>query len=78
MALMSATKLKNIFKKAFGMSMYEYYQKNRMHKAKELLCSGKYSVSQVGVMIGYRNLSNFSNAFKKEFNYLPKDFNKIG
>ncbi len=77
-ALMSETKLKNIFKRAFGMGMYEYYQKNRMHKAKELLNTGKYSVSEVGAMIGYQNLSNFSNSFKKEFNYLPKDFNKIG
>ena len=78
MSCMSTTKLKNIFKKAFGMGMYQYYQKNRMHKARELLSSGLYSVSDVGGMIGYQNLSNFSNAFKKIFNYLPKDINKIG
>ena len=77
-ALMSETKLKNIFKKAFGMGLYEYYQKNRMHKAKEFLSTNKYSVSEVGAMIGYVNLSNFSNAFKKEFGHLPKHYNKIG
>ncbi len=77
MAFMSPTKLKKIFKKAFGVGMYEYYQKNRMHKAKELLNSGEYSVSEVGDMIGYQNLSNFSLAFKKEFDYLPKDYDKI-
>jgi AraC-like DNA-binding protein len=78
MSCMSATKLKAIFKKAFGMGMYEYYHTNRMHKAKELLSSGLYSISDVGDMIGYQNLSNFSNAFRKKFNCLPKDFNKIG
>lgn len=78
MACMSASKLKSVFKNAFGMGLYEYYQKNRMHKAKELLGSGLYSVSEVGDMISYANLSNFSSAFKKEFNYLPKDFDKIG
>ena len=77
-ALMSQTKLKNVFKKAFGMGMYEYYQKNRMHKAKQLLDTGKYSVSEVGVLLGYQNLSNFSNSFKKEFHHLPKDCQKIG
>ncbi|MDQ2863466.1 MAG: helix-turn-helix transcriptional regulator [Bacteroidota bacterium] len=77
-ALMSETKLKNVFKKAFGMGLYEYYQKNRMHKAKELLNMNKYSVSEVGSMIGYQNLSNFSNAFKKEFGYLPKNSDQIG
>jgi AraC-like DNA-binding protein len=78
MSCMSATKLKSIFKKAFGMGMYEYYHTNRMHKAKELLSSGLYSISDVGDMIGNQNLSNFSNAFRKKFNCLPKDFNKIG
>lgn len=77
-ALMSETKLKIIFKKAFGMAMYEYYQKNRMHKAKEFLEINKFSVTEVGIMIGYQNLSNFSHAFKKEFGYLPKDSGKIG
>ncbi len=60
------------------MGLYEYYQKNRMHKAKELLETTKYSVSDVGSLLGYQNLSNFSHAFKKEFGQLPKDFNKIG
>lgn len=77
MAFMSPTKLKKIFKRAFGLGLYEYYQKNRMHKAKELLNSGEYTVSEVGDLIGYQNLSNFSNAFRKEFNYLPKDSDKI-
>lgn len=77
-ALMSETKLKNTFKKAYGISLFEYYQKNRMHKAKELLNIDKYSVSEVGMMIGYQNLSNFSSAFKKEFGHLPSESDKIG
>ena len=77
-ALMSESKLKKIYKQAFGMGLYEYYQKNRMHKAKELLNSGEYSVSQVGTMLGYHNLSNFSASFKKEFNQLPRDHQQLG
>ncbi len=77
-ALMSESKLKKIYKQAFGMGLYEYYQKNRMHKAKEFLNSGAYTVSQVGAMLGYKNLSNFSAAFKKEFDELPKDHLQLG
>ncbi len=77
LALMSESKLKKIYKQAFGMGLYEYYQKNRMHKAKELLNSGEYTVSQVGSMLGYHNLSNFSSSFKKEFNKLPRDFQLV-
>lgn len=72
-ALMSESKLKKIYKQSFGMGLYEYYQKNRMHKAKEMLNTGEYSVSEVGAMLGYSNLSNFSTSFKKEFNQLPKN-----
>ncbi len=78
LALMSESKLKKIYKQAFGMGLYEYYQKNRMHKAKELLNSGVYTVSQVGSMLGYHNLSNFSASFKKEFNQLPRDHQQVG
>ena len=78
LALMSESKLKKIYKQAFGMGLFEYYQKNRMHKAKELLNTGEYTVSQVGSLLGYQNLSNFSNSFKKEFNRLPRDYEQVG
>lgn len=73
-ALMSETKLKKLFKQVYGMGLYEYYQKNRMHQAKELLLSGKYKISEIGVKLGYSNLSNFSVAFKKEFGCLPSEY----
>ncbi len=76
-AYMSESKLKKLFKKAYGMAPYEYYQKNRMHKAKELLRQRKHSVSQVGSMLGYQNMSNFSAAFKKEFDCLPSQAQDI-
>ncbi|MBS1512538.1 MAG: helix-turn-helix transcriptional regulator [Bacteroidetes bacterium] len=76
-AYMSESKLKKLFKKAYGMAIYQYYQKNRMHKAKELLVSRKHSVSQVGAMLGYQNMSNFSAAFKKEFSCLPSEVDEL-
>ncbi len=76
-ALMSESKLKKLFKKAFGLAPYEYYQKNRMHRAKEMLRTRKHSVTQVGGMLGYQNMSNFSAAFKKEFNCLPSHVQEV-
>lgn len=73
MAFMSPTKLKKVFKKAFGVTLFEYFQRNRMHKAKSLLQSELYSVTEVGELLGYQNLSNFSAAFKKEFGVLPRN-----
>ncbi len=72
-ATMSETKLKNLFKKMYGHSLYEYYQRNRMLKAKQLIAARKYSVKEVGSRLGFKNLSNFTIAFKKQFNKLPSE-----
>ena len=72
-AMMSETKLKNLFKKIYDYSLYEYYQKNRMLKARQLIASRKYSVKEVGSQLGFKNLSNFTIAFKKQFNKLPSE-----
>lgn len=68
---MSVSKLKAAFKRVYGTGIYEYYQKNRMLKARSLLVTGQYTVKQVGQQLGYTNLSNFSLAFRKEFGILP-------
>lgn len=73
MAAMSPSKLKGSFKEIFGLPVYQYYQKHRMNKAKAMLLSKKYSVKEVGMEVGYSNLSNFAKAFKKSFDQLPSD-----
>ncbi|HEY8399314.1 MAG TPA: helix-turn-helix transcriptional regulator [Flavihumibacter sp.] len=72
-AAMSTAKLKKLFKEVYGTSIYAYYQKQRMNVARDLLLSGDYSVKEVGLQVGYSNLSNFAAAFKKEFNLLPSE-----
>jgi AraC-like DNA-binding protein len=76
-AMMSSTKLKTKFKTVYGMKLYEFYNRNRLEKARDLLQSGLYSVKEVGHEIGFSNLSNFAKAFKKEFGILPKEMLRI-
>jgi AraC-like DNA-binding protein len=44
-----------------------------MQMARDLLLSGDFSVKEVGIQVGYSNLSNFAAAFKKEFHLLPSE-----
>jgi AraC-like DNA-binding protein len=71
MVNISETKLKNNFKKVFGVPIYQYFQKARMRAARDVLETNKYSIKQVALELGYTNLSNFSTAFRKEFGMLP-------
>lgn len=68
----SKSKLAQAFKQVYGTSIYNYYQKQRMQKAHELLSTKKFSVKEVGEKLGYNNLSNFNLAFKKQFDISPK------
>ena len=76
-AMMSSSQLKTKFKSLYGMKLYEFYNRNRLEKAKQMLQSGLYSVKEVGHDIGFSNLSNFAKAFKKEFGVLPNEMLRI-
>jgi AraC-like DNA-binding protein len=73
MVSMSSTMLKKSFKTMYGDSIYSYYQKQRLQKANELLVSGKYNVKQTAEAVGFNNVSNFTLAFKKQYQKLPGD-----
>jgi AraC-like DNA-binding protein len=75
-ALMSGTSLKTKFKKMYGTTVFEYYQRIRMQRARILLLSRRYSIKQIGRQLGYSNLSNFAIAFRKEFDQLPHELIK--
>lgn len=72
-AAMSPTKLKRDFKAMYGLPIYEYYQKNRMIRARSLLLEGRYAIKEVGIMVGYSNLGHFAGSFRKEFGLLPSE-----
>ncbi|MBZ5857165.1 AraC family transcriptional regulator [Flavihumibacter profundi] len=72
-ATMSSAKLKKLFKEVYGTSIYAYYQKQRMAVARDMLLTGNFTVKEVGLKVGYSNLSNFATAFRKEFDILPSE-----
>ncbi len=63
--------LKKGFKAMFGTTIYDYFQKERMEKAKGLLYEKGLSVSDVAIMMGYSCISHFSTAFKKHTGLKP-------
>jgi AraC-like DNA-binding protein len=73
---MSTSKLKNLFKQVYGFTLYDYYNKSRLQRAKDLLITGQCSIKQAGSEIGFSNLSHFAKAFRKEFGILPRDLVK--
>ena len=75
---MSASKLKTLFKKIYGKALFEYFQEQRMLKAKTMLLTSNSSVKETALELGFKNFSNFTLAFKKQFSVLPQEFTKRG
>ena len=71
---MNERKLQKLFKQVFGQSIYQFALTLKMKEAKKLLQSKKYSVSEVGYMVGYSNLSHFTQKFKEHVGITPKAF----
>lgn len=63
--------LKKGFKEIFGTTIYDYFQKERMEKARYFLCEKGFSVSEVAGMLGYSCISHFSTAFRKHTGLKP-------
>ena len=72
----SSVHLRGIFKKRFAMSPIKYINDLKMTRAKELLNSQFYTVSEVCFLSGYNDESYFSREFKKTFGITPSEYAK--
>lgn len=63
--------LKKGFKAIYGATIYDYFQKERMERARHLLYEKGLSVSEVAMLMGYSCISHFSTAFKKHTGLKP-------
>ncbi len=66
--------LKKGFRGHTGMSIGQYIRALRMRRALELLESGRHTVTEIAVAVGYTNPSHFSAAFKKFYGEVPSRY----
>lgn len=64
-----------IFKEDTSMNLFEMISSIRLQKAANLLIVNKYSnISEIANACGFNSHSSFIKAFKKKFNYTPKQW----
>jgi AraC-like DNA-binding protein len=59
------------FKELFGQTVYDYLRTLRLEKARNLLASGEYNVTEACMDVGYTNLSHFAKMYRKHFGLSP-------
>ncbi|WP_459212337.1 helix-turn-helix domain-containing protein [Aquimarina rhabdastrellae] len=68
--------LKKEFKRIFGKTIFEYTTDLRMDKAKKLLKHSTKPIYEISEIVGYKNSTHFTAAFKKKMNLTPKAYRK--
>ena len=68
--------LMKVFKELTGMTVFAYLNRRRINQAKVLLSLGKYNVTDVSFMVGFKHVSHFSRNFKKLTGLAPETYRK--
>jgi AraC-like DNA-binding protein len=71
---LNQTKLKAVFKAAYGMTIYNFILTQRMDRAAELLHGSDLSIAEVAFEVGYDYPASFTNAFVRYFGHSPRSY----
>ena len=63
-----------LFKEHTGKSPYEYYMDIKISKSLNYLKSKRYSITEVGFILGFSSHSHFSSVFKKRVGLTPSEY----
>ena len=69
---MSPYHFTRLFKESTGQSPYQYVVEARVRKAKELLTTGKFTISEAAHHVGFVDQSHLTRHFKRVFGLPPK------
>ena len=72
----STSYISKLFRSELGVGVSAFIRERRLERAKELIRSGKYTITQVSDMMGFCSVTYFSTEFKKKFGMNPSDYSR--
>ncbi|WP_281613364.1 AraC family transcriptional regulator [Flammeovirga sp. SubArs3] len=73
---MSATKLRETFKRVVGTSIHQFILSERFHLAYDALVNSEAPVSKLAIDLGFNTTAHFSDAIKKKYGVSPSELRK--
>jgi AraC-like DNA-binding protein/quercetin dioxygenase-like cupin family protein len=64
------------FKKHTGLSVMEYVNRMRIVNAEKLIVQNRHSITDIGLMIGFSNITNFDRTFKRYTGISPREYRR--
>lgn len=62
------------FEALFGITPHQYRIQGRLDRARELLATGRYSVTRVCMEVGFSSLGSFSTLFTRRMGETPSEY----
>jgi AraC-like DNA-binding protein len=75
---LSVRNFNRLFLAEIGLTPKQAHTLFRVNRARELLSSGKRSVTEVALEVGYSSLSQFISVFRRTTGQLPSEFARLG
>ena len=66
-----------LFKKSLNLSPHRYVLQNRLERAKKLITSSNFSLSDIAMQTGFYDQTHFGKSFKKYVGVSPKAFSRL-
>ncbi|WP_010250379.1 helix-turn-helix transcriptional regulator, partial [Myroides injenensis] len=66
-------KLKKGFKEIFSSTIFQYLFDERMELGQKLLLEQDCNIADIAQVVGYKNPTHFTAAFKRKYGMLPKE-----
>jgi len=72
----NSTRLKKVFKRVYGVTIYGMVQRLRLEEANLLLREEKLTIGEIAARVGYRHQGHFSKRFFATYGIYPKDLQR--
>jgi AraC family transcriptional regulator len=71
---MSPSHLQHLFKRDVHMSIREFILRTRLGAAAVMIGTTRERIRQISFAAGFRDISNFNHAFKRQFGVSPREY----
>ena len=73
---LSRSSLQILFKENMDQSPKKYINELKMEKSRQMIYEGRYTISEIALMMGFNSIHYFSRAFTQRYGIAPSEYSK--
>ena len=73
---LSRSSLQILFKEHMDQTPKKYINELKLETSRQMICEGKYTISEIALMLGFNSIHYFSRAFTQRYGVAPSEYSK--